>query len=597
VLNSSSSQLLLTLKGHLSIITDLQYAYAGDRLLSASQKDGVVRIWSWSFRNSSEADSTRQPTTQLSHILIQLTNPNSRSSGSAGPRRGPNRNSSTPVSCDVAAWSHDDTKIITSQCELVKQSGVAINPGSQFLFLWDSVTGHCLMGIAGAHTTQCPVIVPHPFIPSIVCSAGADGILNVWDFDTGTRFYSFKNKVDYGPVEDRDLGKISGFLDGAFFPDGSGLVLTDDSGRVTVFDCSQPRTRNDQLRNDIHSIPAWMKEQYFAHDYYDLYYDSNGYCVERGSEQPPHLAPKGVRCSNAGVPMHASVNDTFKGIAGPLPVGENEARWRRQLVFSEACTARKRQLLVHGNIVSHYDPETTVLVDGCGNAMTTAPGGSDDPQPPRARQQPSTETSARSPARLSSNYRWRDFTDLPPEDANDEDEPEGSGDEEFELQERPLGQRQDSDSEDLDEGFPEEESPAPRRLGGRDRRANHFDEDDSDADVMEFMSTNNKPSGPFAADYDDHFFRMQSSARVTRAWLRRLESNSSYGGRKPYSPQVGDSVVYIPRAHQDTISIFPSMQAPWQNWPGEAEWPVVRCCIRHMRYRFPFKNYFNNNGR
>jgi hypothetical protein len=120
---------------------------------------------------------------------------------------------------------------------------------------------------------------------------------------------------------------------------------------------------------------------------------------------------------------------------------------------------------------------------------------------------------------------------------------------------------------------------------------------DSDEDA-EYLSTNNAPSGPFVVDYDAHFFRMSaaSAATVERKWLRRIESNSSYGGRKSYTPQVGDSVVYIPRAHYETIAEFPSLPAPWQSWPAEAVWPVVRCCIRSIRYRFPYMAFFNQSN-
>ena len=36
----------MKLMGHVSAITDLAYSNVGDRILSASQKDGVARIWS-----------------------------------------------------------------------------------------------------------------------------------------------------------------------------------------------------------------------------------------------------------------------------------------------------------------------------------------------------------------------------------------------------------------------------------------------------------------------------------------------------------------------------------------------------------------------
>ena len=64
----------------------------------------------------------------------------------------------------------------------------------------------------------------------------------------------FQNTVDFGPVEARDIGMISGYLDGSFSPDGTEIVLTDDCGRLTVLDCMKA--------SDGEAFPSWMKEQY-----------------------------------------------------------------------------------------------------------------------------------------------------------------------------------------------------------------------------------------------------------------------------------------------------------------------------------------------
>jgi hypothetical protein len=89
-----------------------------------------------------------------------------------------------------------------------------------------------------------------------------------------------------------------------------------------------------------------------------------------------------------------------------------------------------------------------------------------------------------------------------------------------------------------------------------------------------------------------HYFKLPNlTTHVKRKWLHRTESNSSYDGRKTYTPQVGDSVVYIPRAHYETITKFPSLTAPWQSWPDGVEWPVVQCRVCYVRYRFPYKAY------
>ncbi|GAX10550.1 bromodomain and WD repeat domain containing protein 1/3 [Fistulifera solaris] len=573
-------ELLLELKAHHSAITDLSYSYKGDRLLSASQKEGVVRVWSWSVDPSYPRLLANRKT---SHILIQLSNPR-RSESAPARRRAP---AASRISCDVACWTAQDETIITSQSELEKLSGSAIVPGSQFICVWDSRSGNCLVAISGGHSMQCPVLVPHPSESDIFCSAGADGRVKVWNVTIGECVFQHKNTLEFGPIDARDKGKPSGYLDGSFSPDGALLVLTDDSGRVSIFDSVGQKDETDGK-----NLP-WMKEQYFSNDYYDLLYDQNGYCVERGSEQPPHLAPRGVRCSNAGTPWAAFVNDLLRGNTGPLPSSEVEARCGRQYWRQIAAEMSETEMPVHGNVIARLDPETTVMIgeDTDGGKLTLGFNSAIS----------DAETRPRSPRRMSDNYRWRDYTDILREEASsnrhdDDSEMADTDDEEFEYNEtagRRLHESSDSDNDDdMEDSLVMPDSPA---AGGRPRRRRFIDDDDSDSEVglEEYMSTNNEPSGPFIRDYDSHFFRVPDarSVSISRSWVRRLESNSSYGGRKSYTPQVGDSIVYIPRVHKDTILQFPSLTAPWRNWPDGAEWPFVQCVIRNIRYRFPFTAY------
>jgi WD40 repeat protein len=597
-----TERLFLTLQGHLSPITDLHYSNRGDRLITASQKDGVVRIWTWNVDSDTnlrhQVSSQESRTRSTSHILIKLTNPSASSTSDLrpsghGPRSRPNRSINTSISCDVAVWTHDDTKIITSQCELAKQNSNDIVAGSQYLFLWDSFTGRCLIGIPGAHAMACPVVLPHPSIAAVFCSAGADGFVKIWDWERGKCIFSHENTATFGPIEAHERGKNFGYLDGDFSPDGMALVLSDDGGRVTVLDpfSSQPYSWFS---------PEWMKEQYFSNDYYDLFYDSNGYCIERGSERPPHLAPRGARCSHSGAPFSVQVNDAFKGLIGPTPVDENSARWNRVLVRSMIVHRQQENVTNRGNIVRQFDAETTILLKGSGMLPITLPSKPahqadliESPENNRSR----TGVVTGSVRRLSSNYRWRDYSDLDVA----EDEEHETDDEDFELNEANNGTHRvggilDSDSDEVMELENDLESVKSSR---RSRR--HLDDDDLSSDeYIEYMSTNNVPSGLFIADYDLHFFRMMSRDEgnsVKRLWLRRNESSSSYGGRKTFTPQIGDAVVYIPRTHQNTLATYPGVQTPpWQNWPDEAQWPVVRCSIRHIRFRFPYKAYHKELG-
>jgi len=66
--------------------------------------------------------------------------------------------------------------------------------------------------------------------------------------------------------------------------------------------------------------------------------------------------------------------------------------------------------------------------------------------------------------------------------------------------------------------------------------------------------------------------------------------------QKNYAPQVGDSVIYIARAHSETILSFPTLRAPWTDWPAGARWPTLRCKIKHIRFRFPYESCYRNRN-
>lgn len=627
-INRSESEPLLQLMGHVSAITDLSYSHAGDRILSASQKEGVIRIWSLGEKLSELSSSkTRLDERGVGQIVIRLTNPGATNLTSTSRRPGSSsRNDTSKLSCDVAIWSHDDSRILTSQSILVKQNGTEIQPGSQFLFLWDSFSGQCVMGISGAHTMQCPVVVPHPTDSSLVCTAGADGLAKVWDWESGKCVFTHLNNKEFGPGEASDRNKPVGYLDGAFSPDGTRIVLTDDDGRITILDCAVIKGTESR------KPPTWIQEQYFANDYYELFYDRSGYCIERGSERPPHLAPRGVRCNHSGSPWSDEINEAFRRLLGPMPLPEEVCRWHRNqirikskvMLKSNAFNSQKHftfGVMVRRG-VREYDPNSTIMIRGSAHNEKnfTAVGASDvidqREDSNNAGNGGSTSNSTRS---LSSNFRYLDYDDLMREQGNpDDDDDVDSDDEEFEPIARTSSRlriedesEEDSD-EDLDEDFDDEdfefstrsrrrqnENSASRRQRAQ-RRAQRRDTDfveigSDDEGVVEFMSTNNTPSGAYVRDYQmaGHFWRLPSGDnRVRRKWLSRIESDSSYEGRKTYTPQLGDSVVYIPRAHYDTIEKFLSLSPPWQRWPQNAVWPVVRCVVRGIRFRFPYEDYF-----
>jgi hypothetical protein len=173
-------------------------------------------------------------------------------------------------------------------------------------------------------------------------------------------------------------------------------------------------------------------------------------------------------------------------------------------------------------------------------------------------------------------------------DNSDEDDDLFSDDEEFVPAKSCIRLDNSDEDDDLDLTEMEGESPFLPTVRRRfaQLRTQHR--------KGQFMSTNNTPSGEYIRDFNitGHFWRLTGSGHVRRKWLSRHESETSYDGRKTYCPQLGDSIVYIPRAHFETIDKFPSFTPPWQRWPQGTVWPVVRCSIRGIRYRFPREDYF-----
>ena len=591
----------------------MTYSGAGDRIMTASMKDGIAIIWSGFYQGSKYAFSN------ISKVIIKL-NPVSQ----GGP-------STANVHCDGVVWTCDDSMVITSQSSPSKDDTITdIIRNSNMIYVWDSLTGKCLLGIMSSHSSLCSALAPHPHLPSVIATAGADGIVNVWDLDRGDCFYTHTNKLFHGPCEPAsNRGKSCGYLDAQFSPDGLKLVLSDEGGRITVLDTHVSAMLRKGIVNveveDEHSMsltstPAWMKEQYFANDYYELLYDSNGYCIERGSAQQPHRSPGGVRCTHEGVPYPEDMREIYRGLKGPLPLSPSEARWHRDDIRSRitevrlesgAVSRKTKTIRVKSpDFIQRCD--TTAIITKSGTLvqherkrLSLASSSSR----PTAVNRNST-TSRSTTRQLSSRYEWRDALDSDdPDRESDYDsdyggngrrlEESSSEDEEGDDSQR-SGRRRRGQSRRRRGESPEEEA-RPSRASSRQVRQREYHELNSDDEALEeMMSTHTKPSGKFVDDWNrySHLFKMPrgEGMNAQRKWVSRI---SRHDGNKTYCPQVGDSVVYVPRAHYDTLMKYPVLgySPPWTSWPTSYSWPVVRCKVKHVRYRFPYETYYRSRSR
>ena len=479
--------LLATLSGHLNAITDLHYSHRGDRILTASQNDGVVRIWSWD--NSSEfevvvhshfhAFTTRTTTTttrakglqNVRQVMIRLvplvdakagthsaTNKASRSRRTAASRASASNLDSnvcsTSVQCDVAVWTAHDLYIVTSQSIPAKQSlsshsrsaaansGLGILPLSQVLQVWDSRDGQCLLSIQGAHSAPCNIVLPHPLDPSILLSAGSDGVALIWDIASGSKVFSYENRLTHGAMaEVEHNSKLCAFLDGSWNETSGVILLTDDYGRILLFgiaDYARPLSAP--------TVPSWMNEQYFASDYYEMLYDSHGYALDARSNLPPHLAPRAVRCTHTGTSIGDTINHALLSLKGPWPVCEKKCFEEKMGLMHRAFAVRchlardfSRQLrstngtstvilgkphggvLIYGPIAHDVEALSSNAFGGANNfAANSILRGATGSNSFR-----STRTIGNRPARsLSSRYHYLEYEDIVSSDEEDNNDEE-----------------------------------------------------------------------------------------------------------------------------------------------------------------------------
>ena len=636
----------------------MKYSSAGDRILTASMKDGVVCIWSWgkegavaSVGNSTTSDFQLGPVhakfSNVSQLFIELT-PASRQKAALS-----SSSHHVCVNCDGVAWTCDDMKVVTSQSSPAKANSTDIIAGSHMIYVWDSHLGQCLMGILSSHHSLCSALATHPTLSSVVASAGSDGVVNIWDLERGDCFCTHVNSLLHGPVEPAtNRGKRCGYLEVQFSPDGLSLVLTDENGRVTILDTLLPANSHEAdttetaryaMRSRALVSPAWMGEQYFANDYYELIYDPSGYCIERGSEQPPHLAPGGVRCTHEGVSYNESVRDTYRTLEGPLPLSDSSVRWCRDYVRTRSAQLRSEGGLVSQNVC--YKGKKVVkspeLAFGCeSTAIITTRGElvhNERKELSRrvsgANGNQNSNNSTTTGRQLSSRYRWVDFDDLSESEEENEDQDDedyegigpssyhpnleessaegGSGVSSF-VRSRPRQQRSISGRDRIRQSryrpsstaeANQEQRQQARASSRQTARRTYFELNSDDEQLNEMMSAHSKPSGKFVEDWivSQHFFKMPrgEGSLVRRNWLSRTSYQGDCLGRKFYCPQVGDSVVYIPRAHYDTIRKYPDCgySQPWKSWPTCSSWPVVCCNVTHVRYRFPYKMYYRSHCR
>lgn len=168
----------------------------------------------------------------------------------------------------MVGWNTDDTLALTAVSDhLVK--------------VWNPKNGE-LIRVLRAHQDEAYVIESHPFNPRLVCTAGHDGRIIIWDI--GTVDKEEQGKIIFQHHNQLDQGQGHGAVfDCKWAPDGLSLAATDSHGHLLIF------TTQAKATSKFSRLP---KEIFFHTDYRPLTRDAiTNEVLDEQTQVPPHLMP------------------------------------------------------------------------------------------------------------------------------------------------------------------------------------------------------------------------------------------------------------------------------------------------------------------
>ncbi|GMI02375.1 hypothetical protein TrVE_jg14458 [Triparma verrucosa] len=442
------------------------------------------------------------------------------------------------------------------------------------------------------------------FFDGRLWSAGKEGEINLWNLRDGRCKTLGVNKFEHGmEVEGTEYevkdGRRVGVCEGS--SGGGSIVLGDEAGRVVCFFAGgkgEKTVRGDNI--EAWKESPWQKEQYFSTDYCSFFYDSCGLpCVSRldGTVVPLNEAPIGERTNHLMVPVTGSESVETK------EVFDWEERGGRDWVF-KSVEGGEVESKGYKLFKEEREKERQVV-----------------PQPQRQPRQP------RQPRQLNPNYIWHGDDDVDGDGTSnlpitlDEDH-DDSDDESF-TEERRLKESDDegeleatfdSDIDDSDSGSDDDDSfmrrgrPGSReeirsraarrrrrqqegahqqpgrtseRNLGRQRKV-YEDVGSEDEEIQEEIPLHNPALEPRRA--------IDEGQRVDDSWLRRSFREDPVKSSIFFAPQVGDSVVYVPKMHMDFldgVGLAPK-PFPWAHFPKNSKDPLntIRCEVVDAEYLF-----------
>jgi bromodomain and WD repeat domain-containing protein 1/3 len=271
MLATDGPERILEVEHHGDRVDSISWANQGLRFVSGSN-DGTALIWRfenacWRYirlncsKNLGYTNCFKKIIFYNVFIMIRFVSWNSEA-------QNIHENLKRRPKVTMVAWNRDDSLVLTAVADFM-------------IRVWNSKTGE-LVRVLKEHNGECFVIEPHPVNPRIVCTAGHDGKIIIWDIgttdkkDNGSKIYQYYNQLGEG----QGHGAI---FDCKWAPDGFSIAATDSHGHLMFFSIE----KDNNLK--FKKLP---KELFFHSDYRPLSRDAiTDEIVDEQTQTLPHLMP------------------------------------------------------------------------------------------------------------------------------------------------------------------------------------------------------------------------------------------------------------------------------------------------------------------
>lgn len=609
MLDNFEKYLLLRLEGHVSAVTDVHFNSFGDRVVTGSTQDGTVRIW-----------SLHKAYSESIQLVLDLSEEDSVTVPSGVRKSTPGSRLRAKVKVHNICWTCNDARIVTVQSVAASET-ILESMQTTRLKVWDAMNGDLLRVIWSISDKPCRCLAHHPTNPSVVVTAGEDGVVNVWDIELEANLATVQVRLEDGVA--------ANLVDISINRDGTRIAATDMQGFVTLIATDNPE------RFAKHKYP----EQYFSTDYTDIIHDADGFAIDVGSQMSVNDAPKGLLCRIDG---SAYEHQPMRPPGPPVLEVEEVERFLASLKEDRSSLYREMDRVFEVFLRNKRTNRLAIKYRS-------------------SRVKSSRETTSKKSlpsAMPPSSLNYRDWNEALPISSDDsaldsdfEHEPEhNSGSRSRQLRQRrsstsslrrstrstaayPVYDTYDDDDDEDDEEYEEDDDAVQPAVSKRRARQQKFafEDDDELHDSDEDIGGRGRKGTNYADDGD---YR-QSSSRKKRASVRkgkqrieRKRSSRSLGQRlysrvewskdsstglvlsvppgteiyrswvqndmqydMSYVPQMGDRVMYIPQGHSPYLAKFAEDRSPpWMQFANK--WPFVECEIRDIQYSFPqLKDY------